>query len=155
MPKAYTSPASDPKKLTTPQEITFCPNFAPIALASRFVWDGVGAMTAVLNEIRNLDGRLNRGEITPAEYDRERVKLLHSIEDAQSDFIDITPVVEAREMPRQGSSALGLGLVVCLLVMSLCISLTLLFLPDLNLALTLGVTILAALSVALLQTKDD
>ena len=35
-------------------------------------------------------------------------------------------------------------LVICLLVMGLCLILTLLFLPDINLALTLGVTILAA-----------
>jgi len=112
-------------------------------------------MTAILNEIRILDARLDRGEITPAEYKAARGRLLHDVEDAQSDFIDITPAPAAREAPRQGSSALGLGLVVCLLVMSLCISLTLLFLPDLNLALTLGVTILAALSVALLQVKDD
>ena len=44
---------------------------------------------------------------------------------------------------------------ICLLVMGLCLSLTLLFLPNINLALTLGVTILAALCVALLQEKEE
>jgi hypothetical protein len=128
------------------------------------VWEGVGSVTAIFNAIRSLDARLDRGEITPEQYARRRAALLQNVEDASSDFIDITPAEPAVEpaapdtLPRAaktGSSAFGLGLVVVLGVMGLCIALTLLFLPNMNLALTLGVTILAALCVALMHEKEE
>ncbi len=116
-------------------------------------------MTAVYNAIRNLDALLDRGELSPEEYARRRKTLLENIEDAQSDIIDITPDTPAepdQPTPVQGgTSALILGLVVVLSVMGLCIALTLLFLPSMNLALTLGVTIIAAISVGLLRASDD
>jgi hypothetical protein len=115
-------------------------------------------MTAVLNALRALDARLDRGEITPEEYARRRTNLLSAVEDAHTDFIDITPR-ERPALPRgsgrddrpAASSAASLGLVVVLSVMGVCIALALLVLGNMNLALTLGVTILAALSVALLH----
>ena len=121
-------------------------------------------MTAVLSAIRSLDALLDRGELTPEEYAKRRAALLGNIEDAQSDFIDITPRDDrpaaharmATAPARKGaSSAVGLGLVVVLGVMGLCIALTLFFLPNMNLALTLGVTILAALCVALLHETEE
>ena len=115
-------------------------------------------MTAMLNEIRILDARRARGDISPEEYTRARNALLQNVEEANTHFIDITPRPAPPPPPqpaRNLSSALGFSVVVCLAVMGLCISLTLLFLPDLNLALTLGVTILAALSVGLLREKGE
>ncbi|MGA9252571.1 MAG: SHOCT domain-containing protein [Roseobacter sp.] len=120
-------------------------------------------MTAVLNAIRRLDALLDRGEISTEEYAKRRSNLLNTVEDVQPDIIDITPVerpiaaeVQASETPafKSSSSAVGLGFVVVLVVMGLCIALTLLFLDNMNLALTLGVTILAAICVALLQESD-
>ncbi len=111
-------------------------------------------MTAVLNELRVLDARMKQGEISAVEYAAERAALLHEIEDAETVVFDAPPEV-ARFRKPSGSSAVGFGLVVCLLVVGLCLSLTLIFLPDINLALTLGVTILAALCVALLQEKEE
>ena len=111
-------------------------------------------MTTVLNEIRALDARRDRGEMTPEQYAHARAALLRDIEEAETDFVGTAPE-PVRAAPRNGSSAIGFSIVVCLGVMGLCISLTLLFLPDMNLALTLGVTILAALSVALLQEKGE
>lgn len=111
-------------------------------------------MTAILTELRNLDARRDRGELSPGEYESARAAILRGVEDAQTHFVETTP----RPAPRtakKGSSALGISLVICLAVMGLCISLTLLFLPNMNLALTLGVTILAALSVGLLQEKGE
>lgn len=135
----------------------------------------MGFLTAVFNAIRSLDALLDRGDLTPEEYARRRAMIMQNIEDAEADLIDITPVEEdapdpaptapqpvhagsaavAKETGKSGSTALGLGLVVVLGVMGLCIALTLLFLPNMNLALTLGVTILAALCVALLHAPDD
>lgn len=130
-------------------------------------------MTAVFNAIRSLDALLDRGDLTPEEYARRRAMIMQNIEDAEAELIDVTPVEvdvtpvqETAQDPqpaaaiwtaekKTGSSALGLGFVVVLGVMGVCIALTLLFLPNMNLALTLGVTILAALCVALLQTSDD
>lgn len=113
-------------------------------------------MTAVLNAIRRLDTLLDRGDISPEEYARRRRSLLQNIEDAQPDIIDITPTAPEKPVPVQnGSSAFGLGVVVVLAVMGLCIGLTLLFLSDINLALTLGVTILAALAVTLLRENEE
>ncbi len=116
-------------------------------------------MTAVFNAIRSLDALRDRGELTPEEYAKRRAALLGNIEDAETDFIDVTPITKSSTnaiSARKGSSsAVGFGLVVVLGVMGLCIALTLLFLPNMNLALTLGVTILAALCVALLHETEE
>ncbi len=111
-------------------------------------------MTAILKEIRDLDARLSRGELEHAEYLRKRAALLDSVEVAETGFAEPKrPAVAPR---RNGSSsALALSLVVGLGVMTLCIALTLVLLPDLNMALTLGVTILAALSVTLLRDSEE
>ncbi len=109
-------------------------------------------MTAMLNELRALDARYKQGELSAIEYAAERAALLYEVEEAQTDFVEPAPrPVRAKT----GSTAFGFSIVICLLVMGLCLSLTLLFLPNINLALTLGVTILAALCVALLQEKEE
>lgn len=132
-------------------------------------------MTAVLNAIRSLDALLDRGDLTPEEYARRRAMIMQNIEDAEAELIDVTPVdvtpdratlAETVAAPRPavtpilpeekiGSSALGLGFVVVLSVMGLCMALSLIFLTNMNLALTLGVTILAALCVALLHASEE
>lgn len=113
-------------------------------------------MTAVLNAIRRLDELLDRGDISPEEHARRRASLLRNIEDAQAEVIDISPQKPDKQAPApNGSSAFGLGVVVVFAVMGLCISLTLFFLSDVNLALTLGVTILAALAVTLLRETEE
>lgn len=111
-------------------------------------------MTAVLNELRALDARMKRGELSEAQYASARAALLHRIEDAEAVVFDTPPDVPSARKAT-GGSAVSFGLVVCLLVVGLCLSLTLMFLPDVNLALTLGVTILAALCVALMQEKEE
>ena len=121
-------------------------------------------MTAMLQALRTLDARLDRGELTPEEYARRRLALLGSVEEAQAEVIDVTPRAPAPKPARQdpataaarphGPSAAGLGLVVVLLVMGLCMALALMVIGNMNLALTLGVTILAALSIALLRHPE-
>ena len=110
-------------------------------------------MTAILREIRELEAQLNRGDLGHSEYLSARAALLDSVEVAETDFME-APL--AREPARPGaSSAVGLSIVVGIGVMTLCVGLTLLVLPDLNLALTLGVTVLAALAVTLLRIPDE
>jgi hypothetical protein len=110
-------------------------------------------MTTILHELRALEARLKQGELTAVEYAAERAALLHEVEEAETEFAAPPPRPAVRA--RTGPSAFGFSIVICLLVMGLCLSLTLLFLPDINLALTLGVTILAALCVALLQATEE
>ena len=111
-------------------------------------------MTAMLNQLRALDARYKQGQLSAVEYASERAALLYEVEEAETDFVEHAPLSKpTRE--KTGSSALGFSVVICLLVMGLCLSLTLVFLPDINLALTLGVTILAALCVALLQETGE
>ncbi len=124
-------------------------------------------MTAMLTALRTLDARLDRGELTPEEYARQRRALMSAVEDAETDFIDVTPRARPKvaepevgaEVPQSdepdASSAAGLGLVVVLAVMGICIAIALVFLENMNLALTLGVTILAALCVTLLRHSEE
>ncbi|MEM9578903.1 MAG: SHOCT domain-containing protein [Pseudomonadota bacterium] len=109
-------------------------------------------MTAMLNELRALEARYKQGDLSAVEYAAEKTALLYEVEEAQTDFAEPAPRPARR---KTGSTAFGFSIVICLLVMGLCLSLTLLFLPNINLALTLGVTILAALCVALMQEKEE
>lgn len=111
-------------------------------------------MTAILSELRSLDERMKRGELSANEYAEEQAALLQNVEDAETHFA-VTAPVRKPVKSKTGTSALGFSVVVCLLVMGLCLSLTMFFLPNINLALTLGVTILAALCVALLQETEE
>ena len=116
-------------------------------------------MTAILTALRALDARLDRGELTPQEHARRRAALLNTADDAvEPDVIDITPVQRATRTAAPAhtgaSAAFGLGIVVVFIVMGTCIALACIFLGNMNLALTLGVTILAALSVTLLRHPD-
>ncbi|MEM1074364.1 MAG: SHOCT domain-containing protein [Pseudomonadota bacterium] len=108
-------------------------------------------MTAILKDLRDLEAQRKRGELTDGEYAQRRADMLRSIEVAESEF-DAAPAAPPRG---RGASALSFGFVLTIGVMGLCVGATLLVLPDLNLALTLGVTILAALSVALLRDLEE
>ena len=113
-------------------------------------------MTAILTEIRRLEELRARGDITDAEFMRRRATMLDAVEVAETQF-DPTPsrIAPPRPASKRGNNILGLSLVVCLGIMGLSIGFTLFFLPDLNLALTVGVTLLAALTVALFKHIDD
>ena len=113
----------------------------------------MGAMTAILTEIRRLEELRDRGDITGAEFAARRNDVLDAVEVAETHF-DMTPASETPTR-RASGNVFGLGLVMGLGVMGACVGLTLLLLPDLNLALTLGVTVLAALTVALFRALDD
>lgn len=112
-------------------------------------------MTAILNEIRTLEARLGRGELSRAEYDARREALLQGVEVADGDFEPVTSPPRPTVKPDSAAAAIWFCILICLGVMALCAAVVWLVLPDLNLALTLGVTILAALSVALLRDIEE
>jgi hypothetical protein len=112
-------------------------------------------MTTILNEIRMLEAQLRRGELSRAEFDARRETLLKGIEVVDSDFEPLPASPRRPAKPDGSFSAIWLCILICLGVMAFCAGLVWLVLPDLNLALTLGVTILAALSVALLRDIEE
>ena len=115
-------------------------------------------MTAILTEIRRLEELRDRKAITDAEFNRRRTRLLDAVEVAETRFETGPAATRPRRATppaRPRGNALGLSIVLCLGLMGLSMGVTLLVLPDLNLALTVGVTILATLTVALLKQLDE
>lgn len=116
-------------------------------------------MTAILRKMRALEARFKRGEIDADEYARLKSLVRKSVEDAEPIIIDgaATPVPDInRPAPQpKGSMTWGLGLVICLGVIGLCMGLALMLFVDISFGLTLGVTLLAALTVALFRNLDE
>lgn len=116
-------------------------------------------MTAILRELRTLDERLARNDITDVEYQAQRAALIESVDVVEPVFV-AGSASSARAAPqtapqKKGSMSWGLGIVICLGVVGVCLCLAMLTFADFNLALTLGVTVLAALSVALLRNLEE
>ncbi|MFK7871447.1 MAG: SHOCT domain-containing protein [Roseobacter sp.] len=116
-------------------------------------------MTAILRKMRTLDARFKRGDIDAAEYARLKSLVRKSVEDAEPVIIDATatPVSDINRPAPQptGGMTWGLGLVICLGVVGLCMGLALMLFVDISFGLTLGVTLLAALTVALFRNLDE
>lgn len=104
-------------------------------------------MTAIFEELRRLEGAHADGEICQAERDARRNALLGGVPAAEIlDPCDNAP----------HKTALGPGhmLVLCLSVVGACVGATVMLMAQFTLALTLGVTVLAALTVALFRDVD-
>ncbi|MBW4706451.1 SHOCT domain-containing protein [Roseobacter sp. YSTF-M11] len=112
-------------------------------------------MTAILKDLRELDTRLARGEITDVEYTAQRALLIESVDVVDTDFVATGSPAPPPETELSGSMTWGLGIVICLGVIGLCLCFAMLVFGDMNLALTLGVTILAALTVALFRSLEE
>ncbi|MEM6889007.1 MAG: SHOCT domain-containing protein [Pseudomonadota bacterium] len=116
-------------------------------------------MTAILQKMRTLDAQYKRGEIDATEYARLKSRLRRSIEEAEPVVIDgaATPVPELNvsEPAPAGGMPLGLGLVICLGVVGACMGLALMLFADVSFGITLGVTLLAALTVALFRNLEE
>jgi hypothetical protein len=150
-----------------PSGFTEFPNFAPFPVAPLLPWDGVDEMTAMLRELRDLDNRLDRGLITQSEYALRRQALIESVDDASTGFVEVAaaPARKPSDIRRKpqtpsrkrsgGSMTWGLGTIICMIVVGASLLLSELIFADLNLALTLGVTVLAALTVALLRSLEE
>ena len=108
-------------------------------------------MTAILDDIRRLDAAHARGELNAIDLAAEKAKLFEGIPDAD----DVHVGAPAREPPRRAQSRLGQTLLLCVFVLTLCAGATILLTGDLMLAMTLSITVLAALTVTLFRQLDD
>ncbi|WP_299552153.1 SHOCT domain-containing protein [uncultured Tateyamaria sp.] len=108
-------------------------------------------MTAILDDIRRLDAAHARGEINAVDLAAAKSKLFEAVPDAD----EITVHATARTVPRRPPAArLGPTLLLCIFVLTLCAGSTLLLTGDLMLAMTLSITVLAALTVTLFRQLD-
>jgi hypothetical protein len=115
-------------------------------------------MTAILQKLRRLEAQHKRGDIDAVEYARLRAELRGSVEEAATVIEGVgkeIPDLERPEPTRSGGMPLGLGLVICLGVVGLCMGLALMLFVDMSFGLTLGVTLLAALTVALFRQLEE
>ena len=112
-------------------------------------------MTAILKDLRELDARLARGDITDVEYTAQRAALIDSVDVVDTEFVDTTRPATPPEPKLSGSMTWGFGIIICLGIIGVCLCFAMLIFGDTNLALTLGVTILAALTVALFRSLEE
>ena len=119
-------------------------------------------MTAVLQQLRRLDERLKKGDLSVEEHARRREAVLRAMDVIDTDFETVPRTTAHRHRAstapapsKPNHNILGFSIALCLGVMGVSMGAILLLLPDLTLALTVGVTILAALAVALMQTSDE
>lgn len=119
-------------------------------------------MTAILQQLRQLEKRRRRGDIDAVEYARLRATLKSSVEEADAvidgEVIDgvASEQAQGRDRPTgPGNLTWGLGLVICLGVIGLSMGLALMLFVDVSFGMTLGVTLLAALTVALFRSLEE
>ncbi|APX13420.1 hypothetical protein [Tateyamaria omphalii] len=108
-------------------------------------------MTAILDDIRRLDAAHARGELNAVDLAAEKAKLFEAIPDVDDVLVE-TP---AREPPARVQSRLSQTLLLCIFVLTLCAGTTLVLTGDIMLAMTLSITVLAALTVALFRQLDQ
>lgn len=108
-------------------------------------------MTAMLDDMRRLDAAHARGEITAVELADRKAQLL----DAVDDVVDVTPVAPLRTKARAKRPAIGPVLLLCALILTICLGVTLLITDDVMLSATLAITVLAACTVMLFRQLDS
>ncbi|MEL7100415.1 MAG: hypothetical protein AAGM84_16440 [Pseudomonadota bacterium] len=111
-------------------------------------------MTAVLQNLRQLEAARRRGELSLSEYASRRAEMMAAVEDAALDAdIDDAAGASAVARAKPPSAWLMAGLLItgCTLMTLLGAWAT----GDLSLALTVSVTLLAALMVAAFQSLGE
>ena len=107
-------------------------------------------MTAILDDIRRLDAAHARGEISAVDLAAAKADLIEAIPDAD----ETTRHPPAREPARRSTGRLWQTLLLCIFVLTFCAGATLLLTGDLMIAMTLSITVLAALTVTLFRQLD-
>ena len=108
-------------------------------------------MTAILDDIRRLDAAHTRGEITAVELAERKARLM----DAVPDVLDVTPIDVPPRPARRTRPGIGHALLLCALILTVCIGVTLLLTNDIMLSATLAITVLAACTVMLFLQLDS
>ncbi|MEL6452291.1 MAG: hypothetical protein AAFQ19_13615 [Pseudomonadota bacterium] len=107
-------------------------------------------MTAILDGIRRLDAAHARGEISAVDLAAAKAELMDTVPEA--DEAPVPPPITAT--PPRAHARLGQTLLLCVFVLVLCAGTTVLLTGDLMLAMTLSITVLAALTVTLFRQLD-
>lgn len=115
-------------------------------------------MTAILREIRRLEAARDSGALSETEFEAERAKLLAEVEDVEVDVrptrrpqtVTVRPPSAARPAGRSNAPSLGMFEIILIGVAltALLALVSTLLIGDLTLALTLTVTVMAAVLVA-------
>lgn len=106
-------------------------------------------MTAILEKIRQLEAARDRGEMTPPEFERAKESLFATVEDAVS---------APAPPPRHAPATPGIfwpALILSVFGVLALTGLATVILGDLTLALTLAVTLLAAITVKAFRALDE
>ncbi|MEO0939272.1 MAG: hypothetical protein AAFY38_14065 [Pseudomonadota bacterium] len=107
-------------------------------------------MTAVLQNLRQLEAARRRGELTNLEYTARRAAMMAAVEEAT--LAEGEEAAAAKSAPRGNPWAVGLMLLAAAFVLT---ALGTWALGDLSLALTLAVTLLAAVTVTAFQSLGE
>ncbi|MEL6100214.1 MAG: hypothetical protein AAFV87_00635 [Pseudomonadota bacterium] len=101
-------------------------------------------MSAILNEIRRLDAAYARGEFDLSELERRKDALVETVP-------EVDDVMHARP-----STDIGLGhiLILCFSLVAFVTGIGLMLVADFDLALTLGIMVLAAITVGLFRALE-
>lgn len=106
-------------------------------------------MTSILDDIRRLDAAHARGEISTIDLAAAKAELIDAVPDAgEPEHID------ARIEPPRPRAGIGPILLLCAFVLTICVGVTLLLTGDIMLSATLGITVLAAVTVMLFRQLD-
>lgn len=106
-------------------------------------------MTAILKELRLLEAEHARGRITNADLARRKAALMRDIPDA---FEVANSDIEPTPKPQGNPWDL---LLLLLAAASICGAVVLLIVGDILLAMTFGITVLAALTIKLFLSIED
>ncbi|SPH19733.1 hypothetical protein ASD8599_00468 [Ascidiaceihabitans donghaensis] len=106
-------------------------------------------MTAILKELRLLEAEHARGRITDADLARRKAELMKDIPDAfEVANTDVEPT------PASDNNSWDM-LALLLIAAALCGSAVLLIVGDIFMAMTFGITVLAALTIKLFLSIED
>ena len=108
-------------------------------------------MSVILDDIRRLETAYARGEISAMDFSAAKTRLIEAVPEVRevaSSGAPDTPEIKSR-------SGVGAALALCLLIMMVCVGVALLLTGDITLSVTLAITVLAALTVALFRQLDD
>ena len=124
------------------------PHFAPISMAPWMRESGVGTMTAILDDMRRLDAAHARGDLSAVDLVAAKAKLLDSVPDASE------PARSRPAAPRPRRASVWPVLLLCVMVVTVCAGAALLLTGDVMLSATLGITVLAAITIMLFRQLD-